>query len=299
MWMSWPAWVILAPIHSTLLNKWCPSIASHPMLICQSLTWWMCLSWWGAMQIVPTLSKRRKLPSSFLMIGFLGWQEASMSLLVGWQAWIHFGKNMICWTLSWKRAQSPVMTGPSMYQWSCMGMVVPFKGMIPSMFSAANVGSSQLLLFAIPKGCIHKTSNLEEDTMHQVWKVLQWSFSYMFFGKHPDLGMKWNPKSWRASKAGVHLSESALHGWLFAITGDGEYFQNEFKLKGHSFNDCCFNCSPNKSIIPIKIFELLPSGEAQLSGMLENAPQTTWCPKTLELLEKALHMIVCIFWRRV
>ena len=79
----------------------------------------------------------------------------------------------------------------------------------------------------------------------------------MFFGKHPEkdhLGMKWNPKSWRASKAGVHLSESALHGWLFAITGDGEYFQNEFKLKGHSFNDCCFNCSANKSIIPHKDF---------------------------------------------
>ena len=122
-----------------------------------------------------------------------------------------------------------------------------------SLLSAANVGSSQLLLFAIPKACIHKSSNLEEDTMHQVWKVLQWSFSYMFFGKHPEkdhLGMKWAPKSWRASKAGAHLSESALHGWLFAITGDGEYFQNEFKLKGASHNDCCFNCSANKSTIP-------------------------------------------------
>ena len=119
-----------------------------------------------------------------------------------------------------------------------------------SLLSAANVASSQLLIFAIPKGCIHKSTNVEEDTMVQVWKVLQWSFSYMLYGKHPGkdhLGMKWNPKSWRAPKAGVHLSESALHGWRFAITGDGEYFENEFKLKGHSFSDCCFSCSANKS----------------------------------------------------
>ena len=43
-------------------------------------------------------------------------------------------------------------------------------------------------------------------------------------------------------------------GFIFALAGDGEWFQNEYKLPGFAFNDCCFNCKANKSDIPFNDF---------------------------------------------
>ena len=54
----------------------------------------------------------------------------------------------------------------------------------------------------------------------------------------------------RAQMAGELLHPDGLCAWLFGITGDGEYFQNEYKLKGASHNECCFSCLANKSDIP-------------------------------------------------
>ena len=110
-----------------------------------------------------------------------------------------------------------------------------------SFLSSANVATSQLLLLAIPKACCNKSSNSEEDTMTALWNVLQWSFNAVWCGKWPEkdhLGEAWRPKSYRHSKAGSALNSNGYCGWLFGITCDGEYQQNEFGLQGHSYNQC-------------------------------------------------------------
>ena len=155
-----------------------------------------------------------------------------------------------------------------------------------SLLSSSSVSMSQMLLAAIPKAAVNKSEKLEEDTMHQIWKVLVWSFKHMFEGRYPafnHLGSKFaldkgsegsaldkgKDKSkaedkalhkgksegkalnkGRAQMAGELLHPDGLCGWLFGITGDGEYVQNEFKLKGASHNECCFSCHANKSDIP-------------------------------------------------
>ena len=125
------------------------------------------------------------------------------------------------------------------------------------LLSAANVATSQLLLLALPKACVNKSSVLEEDTTQAVWKVLVWSFIAMFHGKHPagdHLGNAWPLNSNRRALQGQHLQPGKCMGFIFALAGDGEWFQNEDKLPGFAFNDCCFNCKANKSDIPFNDF---------------------------------------------
>lgn len=123
-----------------------------------------------------------------------------------------------------------------------------------SLLSASNVAHSQMLLVAIPKSAVNKSPNPEEDTMTCLWNILVWSLSYMFFGKHPEQdhqGREWHPKmSARAQKAGSLLNSHGLCGMVFAISADGEFFQNEFRLPGSSHANCCWSCAANKSDCP-------------------------------------------------
>ena len=126
-----------------------------------------------------------------------------------------------------------------------------------SLLSAGNVGCSQLLLVALPKACISKSTNLEQDTMHAIWTVLVWSFRALFEGQHPDtdhLGKAWPVASRRRGVQGQTLHPEKNKAFIFALSGDGEWFQNEYKLKGSSMNECCFNCKADKSDIPFNDF---------------------------------------------
>ena len=99
-----------------------------------------------------------------------------------------------------------------------------------SLLSASSVAHSQMLLLALPKSAIHKSENPAEDTMHCLWSVLTWSMSHMFFGKFPEKaadGKDWQHKSARGQKAGSLLNLHGLCGMIFAITADGEFFQNQ------------------------------------------------------------------------
>ena len=112
-----------------------------------------------------------------------------------------------------------------------------------------------MLLAATRKACINKSDIAvsSQDAMAQVWKVLVWSFQYLFYGKFPECdhkGRAWPAGSRRAATAGKELHSQKLRGILFCISADGEYFLNEFKLAGHSSNQCCFNCKANKSNLP-------------------------------------------------
>lgn len=126
-----------------------------------------------------------------------------------------------------------------------------------SLLSAANVGLSQFLLFSIPKACVNKSDDIEEDTMHHIWRALAWSFEALFRGVHPvadHQGDPWPAGSARARLQGGFLCPAKLRGVVFALSGDGDYFQNEYKLPGSSFNDCCFSCKANKSDVPFNDF---------------------------------------------
>ena len=113
--------------------------------------------------------------------------------------------------------------------------------------------------------------------MLNVWQILKWSFEHMFFGKHPEkdhLGKLWKKESSRASLAGTPLTPDRKKGVLWAITGDGEYFQNEFKLAGSSHNQCCFNCDANKSDIPLNDFRATAAWRATVKERKGTTPTT-------------------------
>ena len=118
-----------------------------------------------------------------------------------------------------------------------------------SITSAANVAHSQLFLAGVPKACMNRSSNPAQDTMTCLWKVLAWSFSAVFSGKHPELdhrGQLWTDK-YRMLKAGTSLTPKNYKGCIFALTGDFEYFQNELKIRCYSFTECCWLCPASKT----------------------------------------------------
>ena len=75
---------------------------------------------------------------------------------------------------------------------------------------------------------------------------------HMFYGKFPERdyqGKEWPHKSPRAKKVGSLLNSQGLCGMIFAITADGEFFQNEYKLPGSSHAQCCWSCGANRSTV--------------------------------------------------
>lgn len=97
----------------------------------------------------------------------------------------------------------------------------------------------------------------------------------MFYGKFPEtdhLGNEWNRKDPRSTKAGTALSPSGFCGVLWAISGDGEFYQNELKLPGHSHSDCCWSCSANKSTIPHNDYRKKAAWRATLKDLATEAP---------------------------
>ena len=120
-----------------------------------------------------------------------------------------------------------------------------------SLLSSWNVATSQLLLIALPKGCINKNKDDDsKDTMHHIWKVLVWSLEATFYNKFPEMdhmGKDWPTGSWRAKMAGHPLSTAGYRGFLYATQADGEYMANEFHLNGASMEQVCWNCDANKT----------------------------------------------------
>ena len=126
-----------------------------------------------------------------------------------------------------------------------------------SLLSSWNVATSQMLLVALPKGCISKGPDHNSDTMHHIWKVLVWSFEAMFYNKFPDSdhqGKAWPMGSWRARMAGQPLNSEGYRGFIYAIQADGEYLSLEYGLRGASHEHMCFNCGANKSTVPYNDF---------------------------------------------
>ena len=143
-----------------------------------------------------------------------------------------------------------------------------------SILSSAPVAHSQMLLVALPKSAVHKSDNPAEDTMHCLWAVLTWSLSHMFFGKFPErnhLEQEWRPKSSRAKLAGQKLNNGGKAGIVFALSADGEFFQNEYKLQGFAHSQCCWSCGCNKSDIPHNDYRAC----AKWRGTIKNHKKTS------------------------
>ena len=120
---------------------------------------------------------------------------------------------------------------------------------VRAMTSASNVAHSQLFLIGIPKTCVHKSINPHEDTMRCLWSVLKWSFTALLSGKHPAYDHQGKPWKTQAFKelANKPLNTLKLKGCVFALTGDLEYFQNELKIRAHSYTQCCWLCQAEKT----------------------------------------------------
>ncbi|CAJ1430588.1 unnamed protein product [Effrenium voratum] len=179
-----------------------------------------------------------------------------------------------------------------------------------SLLSSANVAHSQLLLAAIPKYCSMLDGGDDENTMHHIWSILKWSFSFMLYNKHPEKdhnGNKWPPNSKRADLAGQPLSANGFSACVFAMTGDGEWFQNEYKLKGASSNECCFNCQANRSDIPYNDFRASAAwrktvtkhkGKCPTSHVISGVVGETFAYDSLHIIEEgvAAHAIANCFF---
>ena len=122
-----------------------------------------------------------------------------------------------------------------------------------SLLTDVNVGHSQMLLAAVPKICVAKSANQEEDTMKTLWRIFAWSFESLFQGKHPMVNYDGKPflkSDRRYALRGKPLKGNNICATIFVISGDNEYFQNELKLPGYSSSQCCKDCKANKSDIP-------------------------------------------------
>ena len=183
-----------------------------------------------------------------------------------------------------------------------------------SLHSNANVASSQLLLVGIPKACINKSTDPNLDTMFQIWKVLKWSFTHLFYGRHPPTNHMGEP--WIEPERQRSRGQPFVDGWkacIFALTGDLEYFQNEMKLHCYSHNQCCWNCDANKSDIPHNDFRVTAKWRATCKTAAQHRanPPTkhlvmdipgvvgeTFAYDSLHIIEEgtASHAIANCFW---
>ena len=158
-------------------------------------------------------------------------------------------------------------------------IVISFR----TLLSSWNVATSQLLLIALPKGCINKSKDDDsKDTMHHIWKVLVWSLEATFYNKFPEMdhmGKDWPTGSWRAKMAGRPLSPAGYRGFLYAIQADGDYMANKFHLNGASMEQACWNCDANKSSHPYNDFRPTAARGKQLWTTRAHRQLSIWCLK--------------------
>lgn len=114
-----------------------------------------------------------------------------------------------------------------------------------SVLSKSSTAASQLLLAAMPKQSRNKSQNPDEDTWHEIWKVLAWSFTALFYGKHPKTdpdNKPWPPGSRRQRLAGKPLLPNGIRGWIYCLAGDLDYLCNEYELNHFASSKPCFLC---------------------------------------------------------
>ena len=132
--------------------------------------------------------------------------------------------------------------------------VISFK----SMLSSISVAYSQMMLAAVPKkSTVTDNTNSKNDTMMCIWEVLVWSFTALFQGVHPatdHLNRPWPKGSTREKNANKPIHKN-LRACVFAISGDLEYFQNQFGLTAHSSHNLCWRCPANRSDVPFEDFK--------------------------------------------
>jgi hypothetical protein len=118
-------------------------------------------------------------------------------------------------------------------------MIVSFR----SILSQLPIEQSQMLLAALPKKCrVHAKSlslDADQDTWHVIWKVLTWSFTAAWHGRHPDTnhrGEPWPAGSSRALMAGQPIFAQGKGAVLWVLAGDQDYQANEKGLPRSSSN---------------------------------------------------------------
>ena len=97
---------------------------------------------------------------------------------------------------------------------------------------------------------------------------------------------------------GQHLQPGKCMGFVFALAGDGEWFQNEYKLPGFAFNDCCFNCKANKSDISFNDFRANATWRTTIIKHEGTCPTEHPVASIPGVAGEPLLMTLSTFWKR-
>ena len=120
-----------------------------------------------------------------------------------------------------------------------------------SLLTRLPVPHSSLLLACLTKSV--RVKNRTTDSWKGLWEVLVWSFRAAFAGVWPTEapnGEPWRPEDPQAARAGQPLSSRGYRLFIYALTGDNDFFANEFGLNHTSSNRPCFKCGCNTSTVP-------------------------------------------------
>lgn len=125
-------------------------------------------------------------------------------------------------------------------------MVISMK----SILSSQAVADSMLLLAALPKKVRAKGA---VDSMGAIWKVLAWSFTAMFEGRHPSNdpeGLPFAAGPYRDLAGKPLCPNTGLRAVVWAHSADMEYYANELGISKYHSNFPCSWCQCNKTDVP-------------------------------------------------
>ena len=120
-----------------------------------------------------------------------------------------------------------------------------------SVLAAKDVASTSLLLAVLPKSC---RATGGSDSTHAIWRLVVWSLTAVFHGRHPDKdvsGEAFPEGSPRALVAGKPICpRTGLRGVLWVVAGDMDYMCNELRLPHYNSNSPCGWCKCDAGDIP-------------------------------------------------
>jgi hypothetical protein len=117
---------------------------------------------------------------------------------------------------------------------------------VRSLVATTNTLASQLLVTAFPKSCRQqgRKHHLEDtDTWLSLWRLISWDLQACFEGKRPAL----DPGGQPAAGAGKSIGIRAV---VWVISGDMDYFSNDFWLPHSSANSPCLACTADTDTKP-------------------------------------------------
>ena len=158
---------------------------------------------------------------------------------------------------------------------SCVGWIA-LRNTLPCrcLLNQKPISESQLLLAAVPKAAGTK------ETWKELMETLAWSFTALYDGACPKKDKAGKPMELQKGKR-------FRKGWLWAITGDLEWYASEFSWPYSASNYICPYCAADQLL------------EGSTKPFTDMRPSAAWRATVLppEELKKEVHPpLVCNSW---